>query len=109
MKNEAGAKSTPTQMGRSRLRAVTATAGVVVMTTNWTLLHHLTQMRDTLAFDARHCKNDLDELAVLQREHRWYEHRIERFWQQQARYDGSGAIPARYRHAREGVERRRAL
>ena len=68
------------------------------MNTNWILLHHLTIMRDTLAWDARHCKNDLDELAVLEREHRYYEHRIERFWQQQARYEGSGVVPT---HARE--------
>lgn len=70
------------------------------------LLEHLTLMRDTFRFDSRHCGYDMNYADLLYREAMHYEARIEALWRD---YEGSPVVPARYRNAAEGVDRRRAL
>jgi hypothetical protein len=75
---------------------------------NYQLLNHLVWMRDTLASDARCCKYDLERQAVLAHEYCIYQRRIDQWWRKYGQYEGGGVIPARYRNAHEGVDRRTA-
>lgn len=68
------------------------------------LLEHLVLMRDTFRFDSRHCGYDMEQQRISHLEYMHYEARIEALWRD---YEGSPVVPARYRHAREGSERRR--
>ena len=68
---------------------------------NWLYLNYLTAMRNSLAEEARCCPGDFDKQDILYSEARLYERRINAEWRHYAAYDGGGAIPARYRNARE--------
>lgn len=66
-------------------------------------LDRLENLRHTLAQEARRCHADAAYVDFLFREWRHYTARIEREWRQS---EGAGVVPARYRNAREGAERR---
>lgn len=70
------------------------------------LLEHLTIQRDTLRYDSRHCRHDMDYAELLYREALHFEARIEALWRD---YEGGPVVPARYRNGREGRDGRRRL